>query len=482
MPVYIPGNGGGGGTGSGSVTGDFYTKFQSDSRYVHLSGLESINGQKTFLSNAIFADSVEVSGNLSIIGRISAVRTDATFIEVNSNEAGAGVTNSSGGLTVNRGSLIPARIVFSENMSGNSDNRWYLQNGDGFTEKLLYDGIPDSVLFNGPTTVNNDLIVYYDLKIPNQASSGFLVTDINGKIVNSGYNSNSFATISYVTDISSGLQVQIGSILHNGLSGLQGGLSNERYHLTQSQYDNYIGRAEVAGISSNLNSKIQTITGNYSTISLVSTISGSLQTQINNVNTSVNNVTGQFATTILVAGTSGVLQSNINAKVSADILRTEVASISSGLNNTKIGDAPADGTTYGRKNNTWTAIVATSGGSSGPITRSVGFVIDGGSSVPTSGTYSTVEVPFAGTISSWSVIGDISGSAVLNIWKAAGTPPIAANSIVASAKPTLSGQKYVTSSTLSGWNTSISSGDLMTVHLESASLVKRVTVQLKVTT
>lgn len=47
----------------------------------------------------------------------------------------------------------------------------------------------------------------------------------------------------------------------------------------------------------------------------------------------VRGLTGQLATITLVADTSGVLQSNINAKVSANILRAEVSSISSGLNN-----------------------------------------------------------------------------------------------------------------------------------------------------
>lgn len=102
--------------------------------------------------------------------------------------------------------------------------------------------------------------------------------------------------------------------------------------------NDYISKTETRSISSglqfqidNLNTSVNNVTGQFATKTLVNGTSGVLQSNILGLTTSVNNVTAQFATITLVNGTSGVLQSNINAKVSADILRTEVSNISSGL-------------------------------------------------------------------------------------------------------------------------------------------------------
>jgi hypothetical protein len=48
---------------------------------------------------------------------------------------------------------------------------------------------------------------------------------------------------------------------HNSLSGLQGGESNEFYHLSASQYNNYIGKSEVVNISASLLSQIASVSG-----------------------------------------------------------------------------------------------------------------------------------------------------------------------------------------------------------------------------
>jgi hypothetical protein len=48
---------------------------------------------------------------------------------------------------------------------------------------------------------------------------------------------------------------------HNALSGLQGGTVGEYFHLTNAQYNDYIGKTEVVGISGNLQMGISEITG-----------------------------------------------------------------------------------------------------------------------------------------------------------------------------------------------------------------------------
>ena len=69
----------------------------------------------------------------------------------------------------------------------------------------------------------------------------------------------------------------------------------------------------------------------------------------------------------------------------------------------------------------------------------------------------------------------------MDIWKANGAKPTNANSITASAKPTITSSEFATSSTLTGWTTSIVTGDVLTVELETIDIIKRITIQLEVT-
>jgi hypothetical protein len=61
---------------------------------------------------------------------------------------------------------------------------------------------------------------------------------------------------------------------------------------------------------------------------------------------------------------------------------------------------------------------------------------DGGGSAVAAGTYQDVVVPHACTITGWTLTADVSGSAVVDIWKDtyANYPPAVADTITASAK------------------------------------------------
>jgi hypothetical protein len=62
-------------------------------------------------------------------------------------------------------------------------------------------------------------------------------------------------------------QTFAGSIVtdHSNLSGLQGGTAGQYYHLTSSQYNDYIGASTVAIISGGLDTRLTTVEGNYAT-------------------------------------------------------------------------------------------------------------------------------------------------------------------------------------------------------------------------
>src|SRR5262245_59181671 len=82
-----------------------------------------------------------------------------------------------------------------------------------------------------------------------------------------------------------------------------------------------------------------------------------------------------------------------------------------------------------------------------------------------------LEVPAAMTITSWRLLADASGSIVVDVWKDsyANAPPTAADSIAASAKPTLAAAIKNQDTTLTGWTTALAAGDWLRVHVESAA-------------
>ena len=112
------------------------------------------------------------------------------------------------------------------------------------------------------------------------------------------------------------------------------------------------------------------------------------------------------------------------------------------------------------------------------INRTVGVSIDGGGSAVTTGTKGYVEVPYAGTITGWKIISDVSGSAVFDVWKSNAAIPTNANTITASAKPTLTASQRAASTTLTGWTTGVAVNDVFGFEVESASTITKATLIL----
>lgn len=115
-------------------------------------------------------------------------------------------------------------------------------------------------------------------------------------------------------------------------------------------------------------------------------------------------------------------------------------------------------------------------------TGAIAFVIDGAGTAITTGVKGDLEVPFACTILGWTLMADQSGSVVVDVWKDAyaNFPPVVGDSITASAKPTISGAAKAQSSTLTGWSTSVSAGDILRFNVDSVATCQRVTLSLKV--
>ncbi len=123
----------------------------------------------------------------------------------------------------------------------------------------------------------------------------------------------------------------------------------------------------------------------------------------------------------------------------------------------------------------------------GAMTQDIEFIIDGGGSAITTGVKGDLEIPFACTIQRATLLADQSGSIVVDIFKCSyanydggSTHPVSGDKITASAPPTISTATKAQDSTLTGWTTSITAGDILRFNVNSITTCTRVTLALKV--
>jgi hypothetical protein len=109
------------------------------------------------------------------------------------------------------------------------------------------------------------------------------------------------------------------------------------------------------------------------------------------------------------------------------------------------------------------------------------FVIDGGGSAITTGQKGHLEIPFACTITGWTLLADQSGSIVVDVWKDtyANFPPTVADTIAGSEKPTLSSAQKNQDLTLTTWTTAVAAGAILAFNVDSVATVTRVTLSIR---
>ena len=113
----------------------------------------------------------------------------------------------------------------------------------------------------------------------------------------------------------------------------------------------------------------------------------------------------------------------------------------------------------------------------------IGFVIDGGGAVITSGLKGHIEVPFGATINRCTLLAQQSGNIDIAIWKNTygNFQALAqADSICSSWPPHTSGDIKYQDSVLSNWVKTIASGDVLAYYTNAASSIQRCTVSLGV--
>jgi hypothetical protein len=124
---------------------------------------------------------------------------------------------------------------------------------------------------------------------------------------------------------------------------------------------------------------------------------------------------------------------------------------------------------FGTPANFWTGIAANC---------AMEFEMDGGGAPVNTGVRGALEVPFAFTISRWTLLADQSTTTTVHPFLASVSAPNTGSTIDASAPPALSAASGAQSTTLTGWTTSISSGAILGFTVAANNTATRLTLSL----
>lgn len=114
------------------------------------------------------------------------------------------------------------------------------------------------------------------------------------------------------------------------------------------------------------------------------------------------------------------------------------------------------------------------------------FIIDGGGVAITTGEKGHLEIPFACTLNAWTLVADVAGAIVIDIWKDtyALFPPDNTDAMPGAGKePTIAATNQKGQDLdISDWATvAIAAGDVLAFNVDSCATIKRVTLSLKAT-
>lgn len=115
-------------------------------------------------------------------------------------------------------------------------------------------------------------------------------------------------------------------------------------------------------------------------------------------------------------------------------------------------------------------------------TQQIGVTVDGSGSVVTTGIKGFKSFPVAGTITGWRMLADAAGAVAMEIKKANYATFPTMTSITAAAPPNIPAtNQKAEDTTLSGWTTSVSAGDVFEFSITgSPATITRVTLELTI--
>lgn len=138
------------------------------------------------------------------------------------------------------------------------------------------------------------------------------------------------------------------------------------------------------------------------------------------------------------------------------------------------GAAPADGNAY-----IWDA--GSSSWKAKSRREAIRITIDGGGSVIPTGVVRDLYLEKGGAIKQVALLADQSGDAVVDLWvdTYGNYPPTNADSITASAPPTIAAGVKSRDSTLTGWTTTLAAGSTLRVNVDSAASITRLEITIE---
>jgi hypothetical protein len=187
------------------------------------------------------------------------------------------------------------------------------------------------------------------------------------------------------------------------------------------------------------------------------------------------------------SGTSGISGSSGTSGISGSSGTSGVDGSNGSSGTSGISGSNGTSGVDGSNGSSGTSGISGSNGTSGvspTALGSFGITIDGGGSVITTGVKGYITIPYSGTITGWNIFGNTTGSIVIDVWRTdyATALPTVANSIAGTSKPTMVSVDKNQDNTISGWsNTAVSVGDVVGFNVDSASILTRVNLSIKIT-
>jgi len=113
------------------------------------------------------------------------------------------------------------------------------------------------------------------------------------------------------------------------------------------------------------------------------------------------------------------------------------------------------------------------------LTRTINYIIDSGSISMTAGNKGSVTLDVSGIIESLVILSDQQGNLTLDIKKSTYSTFPTFTSIVGGVYPQMTNSRKVRDDNLTGWNTSLIAGDILTFDVVAVSNINRFLISLK---
>lgn len=142
------------------------------------------------------------------------------------------------------------------------------------------------------------------------------------------------------------------------------------------------------------------------------------------------------------------------------------------------GISDGDVLTWSNTQGKWINSAPSSGGSTSAY---ISVTFDNGGVEIDDNSQCDVQIPYGMTITKVTLLANTTGSIVVDIWKDSygNFPPTVADTITASAKPTISSADKYQDSALTGWDKTISAGDTLRFNVDSCATITRCLVILE---